>query len=59
VGTQRVVEWLDAPHAGDDLLDDLDAVLRDASICGLGQAATSALRSAQRAGLPIRRGGRP
>lgn len=54
VGTQRVVEWLDRPGADGALLDDLDAVLRDASICGLGQAATSALRSAQRAGLAVR-----
>ncbi len=56
VGTQRVVEWLQAPTADAALLDDLDAVLRDASICGLGQTATSALRSAQRAGLRIRGG---
>lgn len=54
VGTQRVLEWLEAPVADEALLDDLDAVLRDASICGLGQAATTALRSAQRAGLRVR-----
>lgn len=33
------------------LLDDLDAVMTDASICGLGQTAASALRSARRAKL--------
>lgn len=33
------------------LLDDLDAVMTDASICGLGQTAASALRSARHAKL--------
>ena len=33
------------------LLDDLDAVMTDASICGLGQTAASALRSARHANL--------
>ena len=33
------------------LLDDLDAVMTDASICGLGQTAASAVRSARRAKL--------
>jgi NADH-quinone oxidoreductase subunit F len=34
-----------------DLLDDLDAVMRDASICGLGQTASGAIRSALEMGL--------
>ena len=33
------------------LLDDLDAVMTDASICGLGQTASSAIRSARHANL--------
>ena len=38
-----------------DLLADLDNVLRDASICGLGQAASSAVQSALSIGLIARR----
>ena len=34
-----------------DLLDALDAVMRDASICGLGQTASGAIRSALEMGL--------
>ncbi|MGH9304606.1 MAG: NADH-ubiquinone oxidoreductase-F iron-sulfur binding region domain-containing protein, partial [Acidimicrobiales bacterium] len=34
-----------------ELLGDLDAVMRDASICGLGQTASSAVMSALRRGL--------
>lgn len=55
VGTVRVAEWLDAKAAGLDApernLDDLIAVLKDASICGLGQTAASAVESARRIGL--------
>jgi NADH-quinone oxidoreductase subunit F len=55
VGTQRQVEVLDAIDGGDagasDLLDDLDRVMTDASICGLGQAAALLVRSARRAGV--------
>ena len=47
-GLVRVFSRVAARH-------DLTAVMTDASICGLGQTATSALRSAQRIGL-IRRG---
>jgi NADH-quinone oxidoreductase subunit F len=53
VGTQRQVEALErlaAPgadrHTDLALLADLDAVMTDASICGLGQTAASAIRSA-------------
>lgn len=38
-----------------DLLADLDNVLRDASICGLGQAASAAVQSAVSIGLIARR----
>jgi NADH-quinone oxidoreductase subunit F len=34
-----------------DLLDDLATVMRDASICGLGQTASGAIRSAIELGL--------
>ena len=53
VGTQRQLEALQrlaAPGADLDrelhLLADLDSVMTDASICGLGQTAASAVRSA-------------
>jgi NADH-quinone oxidoreductase subunit F len=55
VGTVRVEEWLAARAAGrsapDDVLDDLVSVMRDASICGLGQTAASAVDSARKLGL--------
>jgi NADH-quinone oxidoreductase subunit F len=55
VGTVRVAEWLDARAEGREApaknLDDLIAVLKDASICGLGQTAASAVESARRIGL--------
>jgi NADH-quinone oxidoreductase subunit F len=60
VGTVRQEELLARLAAGrprasvDDelaLLADLGLAMRDASICGLGQAATSAAESALRAGL--------
>jgi NADH-quinone oxidoreductase subunit F len=55
VGTVRMEEWLNARAAGGQpawsTLDDLSAVLRDASICGLGQTAASAVDSARRIGL--------
>jgi NADH-quinone oxidoreductase subunit F len=60
VGTQRQEEIIGRLTAGRPLesvdaelalLTDLDAVMRDASICGLGQTATSAVRSALRQGL--------
>jgi NADH-quinone oxidoreductase subunit F len=60
VGTQRQEEVLARLAAGRPLhsvdrelalLADLDAVLRDASICGLGQTASSLVTSALRRGL--------
>ncbi len=60
VGTQRQEEILGRLAAGRPLesvdaelalLTDLDTVMRDASICGLGQTATSLVTSALRRGL--------
>ena len=60
VGTQRQEEVLGRLSAGRPsasvdaelaLLADLDAVMRDASICGLGQTASSLVSSALRRGL--------
>jgi formate dehydrogenase beta subunit len=38
-GTAKAVALIEQPHWDVDLLADLSAVMRDASICGLGQAA--------------------
>jgi NADH-quinone oxidoreductase subunit F len=49
VGTQRQVELLERRAAGDDvdlLLAEVAQVMRDASICGLGQTAASMVQSA-------------
>jgi len=47
IGTQRQAEMVGADQPIDrDLFDDLAAVMGDASICGLGHTAASALRSA-------------
>jgi len=54
VGTVRQVEAIDRMLGGGDetaTLADLDLVMRDASICGLGQFAGSAVRSAVALGL--------
>lgn len=57
VGTVRQQESIARIRANGDntnelaLLDDLDAVMTDASICGLGQTAASAIRSARHANL--------
>ena len=57
VGTVRQAESLERLEEGTGdrdemaLLTELDAVLKDASICGLGQFATSAVQSAIRIGL--------
>ncbi|MFY7864314.1 NADH-ubiquinone oxidoreductase-F iron-sulfur binding region domain-containing protein [Roseateles sp.] len=47
-GTQRAVELMRQPVWDLPLLDDLSAVMSDASICGLGQAAPNPLRCAIR-----------
>jgi len=61
VGTVRQEEALGAFGSGGGassvtLLAEIDQVMRDASICGLGQTAGSAIQSALRLGLI---GGRP
>lgn len=43
VGTQKAVQLMEAPHWDVALLDDLARVMKDASICGLGQAAPNPL----------------
>ena len=47
-GTQRAVELMRQPVWDQPLLEDLAAVMADASICGLGQAAPNPLRCAMR-----------
>jgi NADH-quinone oxidoreductase subunit F len=57
VGTVRVEEALDRylsnGHATADrsLIDEIDRAMKDASICGLGHTAGTAIRSALDAGL--------
>lgn len=43
VGTEKAVTLMGRPLWDTDLLTDLSVVMRDASICGLGQAATNPL----------------
>ena len=43
VGTEKAVTLMGRPVWDTDLLSDLSIVMRDASICGLGQAATNPL----------------
>ena len=45
VGTEKAVALLNQPEWDKPLLEDLAKVMRDASICGLGQAATNPLLS--------------
>ena len=44
-GTEKAVQLMSEPNWDTDLLDDLSIVMRDASICGLGQAASNPLAS--------------
>ncbi len=46
VGTEKALALMDAPAWDTDLLEELSAVMADASICGLGQAAANPLLSA-------------
>ena len=48
VGTAKAVDLMSAPVWDRPLLEDLCAVMEDASICGLGQAAPNAVRSVVR-----------
>jgi formate dehydrogenase len=43
VGTQKAALLMEAPEWNQDLLGELSEVMRDASICGLGQAASNPL----------------
>jgi NADH:ubiquinone oxidoreductase subunit F (NADH-binding)/NADH:ubiquinone oxidoreductase subunit E len=45
VGTQKAVHLMEKPVWDRELLDELSQVMRDASICGLGQAASNPLTS--------------
>ncbi|HJV61446.1 MAG TPA: NADH-ubiquinone oxidoreductase-F iron-sulfur binding region domain-containing protein [Albitalea sp.] len=47
-GTQRAVELMSRPHWDQPLLQELGAVMMDASICGLGQAAPNPLLCAMK-----------
>ena len=44
-GTEKMVALLEADNWDEALIADLDQVMRDASICGLGQAAPNPVRS--------------
>jgi formate dehydrogenase len=45
VGTQKAVVLMERAVWDEQLLDELSQVMRDASICGLGQAAANPLTS--------------
>jgi formate dehydrogenase len=45
VGTQKAAVLMEKPHWNVALLDELSQAMRDASICGLGQAASNPLSS--------------
>ncbi len=48
VGTVKVAQLMQAPVWDNDTLEDLNQVMTDASICGLGQAAPNPIRSVQK-----------
>ena len=48
VGTAKAVALMDAPVWDNDTLEDLNVVMTDASICGLGQAAPNPVRCVQK-----------
>ena len=48
VGTAKAVRLMQAPVWDNDTLEDLNVVMADASICGLGQAAPNPVRSVQK-----------
>ena len=47
-GTQMLVRMMEQGNWNPALMRDLDQVMRDASICGLGQAASNPVRSVLR-----------
>jgi formate dehydrogenase len=48
VGTAKAVKLMQAPVWDSHTLEDLNIVMTDASICGLGQAAPNPVRSIQK-----------
>jgi formate dehydrogenase len=48
VGTAKAVALMQAPKWDNNTLEDLNQVMTDASICGLGQAAPNPIRSVQK-----------
>ena len=58
VGTRKMVELLEADRLDEGLIGDLEQVMRDASICGLGQAAPNPVRGLLRF-FPASAEGRP
>jgi NADH:ubiquinone oxidoreductase subunit F (NADH-binding) len=48
VGTDKAAQLLQAPVWDNDTLEDLNQVMADASICGLGQAAPNPVRCVQK-----------
>jgi formate dehydrogenase len=48
IGTQKARMLMERPHWDGALLEELSAAMRDASICGLGQAAANPLTSVMR-----------
>jgi len=48
VGTAKAAQLMQAEHWDGDTLEDLNIVMTDASICGLGQAAPNPVRSIQK-----------
>jgi formate dehydrogenase len=48
LGTAKAVTLMDAPVWDNDTLEDLNIVMTDASICGLGQAAPNPVRCVQK-----------
>ena len=47
-GTGQAVQLMEQPHWNAELMDDLSFVMREASICGLGQAAPNPMDSVRR-----------
>ena len=48
VGTAKAAKLMEAPRWDNDTLEDLNVVMTDASICGLGQAAPNPVRCVQK-----------
>ena len=58
VGTEKAVKLMAARGWDEKLLNELSVAMRDASICGLGQAAPNSVTSVMKH-FPVRRGDRP